>query len=565
VKIAVFALLASLAQLSAQTVTLTATPAALTFNYVINAALPAAQTATVKASSGTPTYTVAVTGTNVLWLTATPDSGKTPASLSVRVNPTGLPVGTYSGVVNVIVTGAATPAAIPVTLVVSSPLPTLSLSATTLNFTAPPLQPAPQTFQLATTGGPVSFTATATGAPWLSLSPSTGVVLPGEQAIITVSVDASAVTPQNAPYTTKITIVASGVPASNKTQNVTVTLLANSSTPTIATVWPAGVQLNSPATTVTLRGTNFYTGTVVKISGVTTPLSTTVLSPTALLAIIPAPALTSATTLNLIASNPQPGGDSSPAPFMISGSPVVQAVVSVASNAGVSISPGELVTLYGANIGPLAAATLTTTNGFVDTSLGGVSVTIDGQPAPLLYVSQNQISVQVPYEVTAGPGKNVLVTNGLVVSPGTVAIGAVAPGIFSLDGSGVGQAAALNYNATTGLYSLNLGTAPAKIGDIVVLYITGEGDYAQSLSPRTGLLVPPTLSPLPQLSPLPVVTIGGAVATVQYAGPLVGSILGLMQINATVPAGSTTGTSVPVLVTVGGVPAQSGVTLSIHP
>jgi uncharacterized protein (TIGR03437 family) len=73
------------------------------------------------------------------------------------------------------------------------------------------------------------------------------------------------------------------------------------------------------------------------------------------------------------------------------------------------------------------------------------------------------------------------------------------------------------------------------------------------------------LSPLPQLSPLPVVTIGGAAATVQYAGPLVGSILGLMQINATVPAGSTTGTAVPVLVTVGGVPAQSGVTLSIHP
>jgi uncharacterized protein (TIGR03437 family) len=70
---------------------------------------------------------------------------------------------------------------------------------------------------------------------------------------------------------------------------------------------------------------------------------------------------------------------------------------------------------------------------------------------------------------------------------------------------------------------------------------------------------------LPQLTPAPSVTIGGAPAAVQYAGPLVGSILGLMQINVVVPAGGTTGTAVSVIVTIGTASTQAGVTLSIHP
>ena len=50
-----------------------------------------------------------------------------------------------------------------------------------------------------------------------------------------------------------------------------------------------------------------------------------------------------------------------------------------------------------------------------------------------------------------------------------------------------GQAAALNYNASTGAYTVNAAANPAKLGDTVLLYLTGEGDYATSVSPRTGL------------------------------------------------------------------------------
>jgi uncharacterized protein (TIGR03437 family) len=147
----------------------------------------------------------------------------------------------------------------------------------------------------------------------------------------------------------------------------------------------------------------------------------------------------------------------------------------------------------------------------------------------------------------------------------TVTTALSAPGIFTANASGTGQAAALNF--LNGVYTLNSATSLVKIGDYIILYLTGEGDYAASLSPpsHTGLIIPSTLSPLPQLNPLPTVTIGGATATVSYAGPLVGSVIGLLQINAVVPAGATTGAAVPVVVTVGGNASQANVTIGVHP
>ena len=167
-----------------------------------------------------------------------------------------------------------------------------------------------------------------------------------------------------------------------------------------------------------------------------------------------------------------------------------------------------------------------------------------------------------------------VVNNGAAANA-TVKINPTAPGIFTADGSGTGQAAALNYNATTGSYTLNSTNTPAKIGDTVILYLTGEGNYNASLLTgaivtNTGFIIPSTLSPLPQMSPLPTVTIGGtdASAGVTYAGPMVGAMLGVLQINVAVPTGSATGAAVPISVSIGGVSTQvnqPNVTLSIHP
>lgn len=555
----------------AASVTVTTNPAQLTFTYQIGATkLPSVQTVSVKVTSGTPAFT-ATTPAPDLWLTVDPASGSLPASLNVRVNPTSLAASTYNSSVTLTVTGFA-PVTIPVTLVVSPPAPALGVSATTLVFTAPPYPPAAQTVALTTNGAPISFTATS-GAKWMTVSPTVGVVLPGPGATLNVSVDTAAMTPQTAPYTGKITLALTG--ASAKSQNITVNVTVSSSTPTITSVWPSTLPLNGPAQTITIVGTNFYSASVVQVQGVSAPLATTVFkdSSTLLQAVVPANLLTSAGTLNVLVANPAPGGSSATSPVTVASTPTILGIVNAASFATGAVSPGEIVTIFGTNIGPSTPASLTVTKGFVDTTLSNVSVTIDGKNAPMVYVSQNQISVQVPYEASIGAGKAVVISNGAATANSTVAIAATAPGIFTVNGSGAGQAAALNYDATTQQYTLNSANNLAKIGEVVVLYLTGEGIYnnppLSGTASDTGYIVPSSLQPLPQMNPAPTVTIGGQAADVTnaafYAGPNPGSMLGLLQINAVVRTGATTGPAVPVVVTIGGSSSQSGVTLGIHP
>jgi uncharacterized protein (TIGR03437 family) len=554
------------ANLTAQTATVTAVPTSLTFTYQLGAStLPAAQKIAVTTTGGTLSYTTANADANALWLIVSPDSGNLPASLSVRVNPTGLGVGQYMTVgLTITVNTVATPVTIPVTLNITSPPSTLTVSPTTLTFAAPPSPVTSQTVQLSTSGAPMTFTAT-TGAVWLTVSPNVGVVLPGEIELLTITPDPTTLAPQSAPYSGKITITVSGVTPAPKAQTVTVSFTVNSSPPTITNIWPATLPLNAAAETITILGTNFYSGTVASIQGVTTPLTTTILSPTALLAVVPATQLTLPVTLNIVVTNPAPGGPSAPAALAVANIPTIAAVTNVASYATAMVSPGELITIFGLGIGPATPASLMTAQGFVTTTLSNVTLTIDTQPAPLIYVSENQVTAQVPYEVTQGAGKQVSLVNGTnPPATATVTVGMQAPGLFTSDGSGVNQAAALNYGATSMAYTLNTAANPAQVGDTVLLYLTGEGDYLTSITPRTGLVIPATLSPLPELSPLPTVMIGGMPATVAYAGPIIGSILGLLQINCVVPMGATTGKAVPVLVTINGSNTQTGVTLSIQ-
>lgn len=412
------------------------------------------------------------------------------------------------------------------------------------------------------------------------------VVNPGERYPLVVSVDPAALAalaPQAAPYVAKITIVASGPPVTVKSQNITVNLTVNSMTPTITGIWPATpLPVNGGAQTITIYGTNFYAATIAKVKGMTTPLATIIdkQSSTYLFATLPAALLTAPTTLQIIVSNPAPGGDSAPFNVVVANAPAISAIVNASSytTGGVTapdigtVSPGELVTIFGTNLGPTLPASMNITGGFVDTILSNVSATVDGKDAPMLYVSQDQVTIQVPYEVSLGATKQVIVTNGTFgPANASVTIAAAAPGLFTADGSGSGQLAALNYNSVTKLYTLNSSTAMAHIGDTVILYLTGEGIYDSAPliggATDTGFIVPATATTLPTMTTLPTVKIGGvdASAGVTYAGPVPGSIMGLLQLNVTVPAGSTTGVAVPVVVTIGGVQTQAGTTLAVHP
>ena len=526
-------------------------------------ALPAAQTVNVKSGSSAVAYTTALAPLGTQWVTLTPSSGNLPGTISVLVNPSALPLGVNTVDIQFSATGFAT-ITIPVTVTVEQPQPTLVLSASSLNFVTPPAIPAAQTLTLTTTGGPVTFSAAVASAPWLTVAPANGVVLPGLPITLTVSVNNTGINPGATAYSGKITILASNVPASNATQTVMVSMLVNALAPTVTNLYPSAALIGSGPLTVTVTGTGFYKGGTTATAGAT-PLATPMyVNPTTMLIVLPSSMLAAAGPINISAVNPAPGGVSAPSVFTVSATPVVQALVNAASYASGPVSPGEFVTLFGTAIGPAAPAGMSVVAGYATTSLGGVSVTIDGQAAAMIYVSANQLTVLVPYTVTIGAGKVVSVTNGGVVeayAPG-VTTTATAPGLF-LDSGVVGQCAALRVSAATGAYSVNSSTNAALVGDTIVFYLTGEGIYDTAVAATTGYIVPVTLNPLVQLNPLPTVTIGGVAAAVSYAGVVPGGLLGLLQINAMVPAGSTTGAAVPVSITIGAGTTQAGATISV--
>jgi uncharacterized protein (TIGR03437 family) len=240
--------------------------------------------------------------------------------------------------------------------------------------------------------------------------------------------------------------------------------------------------------------------------------------------------------------------------------PAVQlnAMVNAASNVAGAVSPGEIVTLYGVNIGPATAVGFqVNADGTYAKSLGGTQVLFDGVPAGLTYVSAGQVNAVAPYSLAAGPTTQVQVAyQGLLSNAISVPIQAAHPGLFTVDASGLGAGAILNQD-----YSLNGGLNPAARGSWVMIYSTGGG---VTNPPGVDATLTPAAPPLYQLKTTPVaVTIGGVAATVSYSGDAPTQIAGLTQINAQVPAGATPGTKVPVVVTIGTWQSQSGVTMAV--
>ncbi len=239
--------------------------------------------------------------------------------------------------------------------------------------------------------------------------------------------------------------------------------------------------------------------------------------------------------------------------------PQLNAVVNAASNAGGAVSPGEIVTLYGANIGPANAAGFqVNADGTYAKSLGGASVLFDGVATGVTYTSAVQVNAVAPYGLTAGTATQVQVQyQGVLSNVISIPVQAAHPGLFTVDSSGFGGGAILNQD-----YSLNRGLNPAARGSVVMIYCTGGG---VTNPPSVDATITPAPPPLYQLKTSPVsVTIGGIAATVSYSGAAPSQIAGLTQINAQVPAGVTPGTTVPVMVTIGTWQSQTGVTMAVR-
>ena len=202
-----------------------------------------------------------------------------------------------------------------------------------------------------------------------------------------------------------------------------------------------------------------------------------------------------------------------------------------------SLSPGELITLYGSG---LSSVTMTTIGGQpFPTMLGGVSVSIDSTPCPIYYVSPTQLAVVVPYEIANNQTglANIQVTNnGTPSNTVQMYFQDSSPGVFSQTTNGIGDASALH--ATTGtIINMN---SPAQPGEYISLYLTGLGTVTPSIV--DGALGPTSTLSVADLYPNSLsvyfndYTNGslGVPGTIQFAG-LAPGLAGLYQINVQVP------------------------------
>jgi uncharacterized protein (TIGR03437 family) len=555
-------------------------PTLVTFTVPVNG--QASQIVNLNSTSAASqlSYTVAfTTASGGSWLSVNQLSGNTPnSSLQITATPgANLSAGTYTGSVTVTAAGPAgaavanSPVTIPVTLVVTAG--TLSVSPNTLSFsqltggTAPPVQ----TLQVLSNGQPLSYTAVAanTGSVnWLSVTPASGTT----NGTLSVSVDGSKLAPGVYPGT--ITVTPVGPTGSGSPISIPVTL----------TVLGGQALTATPAT----LAFNYVIGAAVpaaqQVQAATAGSSSIPLSVTATtrdgaswLSVTPATGSTPATlTVTVSPQNLAAGtytgtviinstNASSPATVPVTLTvvavprPVVSSIGNAASYATGAVSPGQNIVIFGAGIGPADLAKASISGGIFATIAGNTRVLFDGIPSPVLYASDKQTSVMVPYGVSGRTTTTIQVEYlGVQSLPVAYNVTAAAPGIYTLNQAGTGPGATLNQDG----FTVNGASTPAPRGSVVSVYMTGEGQT--SPVGVDGLIIPAVLSSLKRPVLTVTATIGGINAPVQYAGSAAGLISGCMQVNILVPATAPQGASVPLVITVATATTQSGVTIAVQ-
>jgi len=130
------------------------------------------------------------------------------------------------------------------------------------------------------------------------------------------------------------------------------------------------------------------------------------------------------------------------------------------------VAPGSIVSVFGVGLGPYKglASGLQPGTSRLRTDASGVSITVNGIPCPLFYVSFKQINCQMPFEMVGQTRVSLIATFAGLASPTEFArIAPAAPGLF--------QGAIVN--AVTNRVITQ--AVPARAGDYLVFYATGLG------------------------------------------------------------------------------------------
>jgi len=519
---------------------------------------------------------------NSTWLSFAPTSGTAPATGSVQVNSANLPAGTYNGAIT-FNTGGATQT-LNVSLTVGSGgggggSGNVSVTPTSLTYSGQTGTGTlnSQQIQISSTGGGnVSYfvaATTSTGGNWLSTGVGPGALTTSSNPTITPVVTLTGLAAGT--YSGTITIPPNGGTAVNIPVTLTLTSppLVSATPTTLTFAYRAGSATPSAQTlavsgngsTLTFSATATSAGNWLQVSPATgtTPGNVSVtVNPSGL------SAGTYSGTITVAGTNGAPGSTTVVVTLNVTAPlPTITKVGNAASYVAGNIAPGEIITIFGTDLGPASPVTLALdSTGKVATTLGGVQVLVNGFLAPMIYASNTQVGAVVPYELAQFASANVLVrflgqsSNGVATNVATTA-----PGVFTLNASGSGPAAILNQNN-----SGNSPSNPAARGDTIVLYLTGEGQTSPAgvtgkvtTTSSTGPLTPGPLLPVS-------VTIAGQpAAAILFAGEAPGFVSGVMQMNVTIPTTSSSGGTfptgdLPIVVTIGPNSSQPGVTVSVR-
>ena len=402
---------------------------------------------------------------------------------------------------------------------------------------------------------------TDSGGSWLSATPLAGMLSTGTPGQLSVSVDTSNLTPgiyrgginlsiSNLEVrTVNVTLIVPGLSASSRAVssraaataaasasctpgNLVLTetgLAGNFSTPA---GWPGylAVQLSDDCGNPVL-----HADVVADFSNGDAPLSLTATNPKmAVYSATWTPAFSTSEltiTLHAASNGLQPattqlvgGVTDTPYPILSQNS----TVNNLYPRSGAPLAPGTIVAIYGSALAPSPTAA----NGELPTVLGGTSVFIGGELAPLYYVSGNQINAQLPFDLLPDQEYQLLVlANGGYSTPDTIRIDPATPGVARLPN---GQVIAQHQD-----FSPVTPSSPAKPGEYLVIYLAGMG---LTDKPITAGALSPT-SPLASVTVPATVMLDGEPAPVLFAG-LSPGFVGLYQINFQVPTNAKSGTLV---------------------
>ena len=220
--------------------------------------------------------------------------------------------------------------------------------------------------------------------------------------------------------------------------------------------------------------------------------------------------------------------------------PVLSSVVNGASLESGPVAPGSLISIFGSGLAPV---TMNEEGLPLPRNLGSVTLSINGLPCPLLFVSPTQMNVQVPFEVPPGPAIAVLQLPDMPPAAIALNVNPAAPGIFT---NGIDQ--------QPGLPNMQL-TSLGRAGWLFPVYLTGQGPVAPSVA--SGAAAP--VNPIAQTVYPVRATFGGRAAEVVSAGLWPGSV-GVLQVEIRVPA--MRAGSYQLVVTVNGV-ASNPATISV--